>query len=283
LDERADELSRLIRTLPPAEFLSLFHSVYSECDRLLTRVLENPEEQTLDNVKAIIRAVLYGVATLAKKFDGSPSGAEYGVNIMLFTPSDSLARLNEGDRDSLQQRLRFCESETDMTALAGVLDLRLDLSTSTQTGADSPDTVLVPLALPVPREIYGKDKKRRRVVPGAPLAFCEGTLSGFDDLRSLAQWCRDEGDFSQSVILEMEQYFNETARPWIRSFISIPLSSPSDDRPKRGVLNIHSNKTGLLQEKEPSAHFVPLLRPFQSILLRLLVMLITLEGKQAPS
>lgn len=80
------------------------------------------------------------------------------------------------------------------------------------------------------------------------------------------------------MIQELEQYFTNNEDPQVLSFVSLPLLRVTPQSEEGiGVLNIHRNTKGLLEEKEPVEHFVPLLGPFESILLRLLEILDNLK------
>jgi hypothetical protein len=54
----------------------------------------------------------------------------------------------------------------------------------------------------------------------------------------------------------------------VRSFVSIPIK-PLEGQPI-GILNIHRNEPGLLEEKQPAEQFAPLVTPLIFILIRLL-------------
>jgi hypothetical protein len=271
LGRRSDELVKLIRTLPPGGFLSTFQRLYWHCSDVLVDVLNVPtEELPAASVERAIRIVLSEVAALAHDFDGRPGDVLYAANIMLFRPAESLAPA----RAALAERLRFAEPETDLTALEGILDLAVELST-TQAEDYVPDRDLQPMALPVPRMKRSPDGRRSRVLPGAPRAFSERLLDIYADTHTLGQWCREKGDFSESVCKQVENYFR--SQHSVRSFVSFPLMQLRDKRPV-AVLNVHRNKEGILRtrtESEPEVldQFSALIGPFSSTLLLLLTRL----------
>jgi hypothetical protein len=87
----------------------------------------------------------------------------------------------------------------------------------------------------------------------------------------LGDWCRRDGDFPESTALQIETYFaGERARN-IRSFVSVPLKTLAGTT--LGVLNIHRNQPGLLEQREPAQQFAPLVSPFVFVLVRLLTVL----------
>ena len=247
LIERTEELSTLVRTLPPADFLLTFQQIFWDCSVALSGILETLQTQlSIAEVQGAIRLVLAGVATLAQKFDGAGPEIIYAANIMLFRPSDELA----GEQiQILKSNLRFSPAETDLTALRGLLTLETALSTTTQSSApQEPDKDLIPLALAIPK-MFQTPQGRWRVLPGAPMAFCTGKLAAYVDTHTLHTWCEEEGDFPQSIAAQIEEYFKSERAQRARSFISIPLKAFEGETV--GILNIHRNQTGILAEKEP--------------------------------
>jgi len=190
---------------------------------------------------------------------------------MLFRPAQSLV----SDRTAWAKRLRFAEPETDVSALEGVLDLCVQLSTTTQAENYGPDTDLQPMALPVPMMKRSEDGRRSRVLPGAPRALSERLLDIYADTHTLGQWCLEKGDFSESVCTQVDNYFR--SQQSVRSFVAFPLMQLRDPRPV-AVLNIHRNSEGILRTRAGSDpevldQFSALLGPFSSTLLLLLARL----------
>jgi hypothetical protein len=276
LIQRSSELSKLIRTLPPADFLARFRQIFSDCSVAFAGILDaKPPDLNAEIVKKAIRIVLYGAAMLAREFDGAPDGILYAANIMLFRPS---SQLTAEEIASLKPDLRFSPPETDLRALKGLLVLQLELSTIARGGlsleAQEPDSDLAPLALAVPTTQTDPNSRRWRVLPGAPMAFCSGDLAAYTDTLTLGKWCRKEGDFPPSTAAEVDAYFGSERARRIRSFISIPLKSLGA---QIGVLNIHRSEVGLLAEKAPVQQFVPLIAPLNFVLVRLLDVLQQLD------
>jgi hypothetical protein len=100
------------------------------------------------------------------------------------------------------------------------------------------------------------------------MAFCTGGIEAYLDTRTLGEWCRQEGDFPASIADAIDEYFSSMRAESVRSFISIPIK-PSEGDPI-GILNIHRNRRGLLEEKEPVEQFAPLIDPLIFVLIRLL-------------
>jgi hypothetical protein len=269
-DKARQQLIELIRTLPPADFLSEFDRVLGECEQAVEQVRKG-SSQSADAIEGAIRVVLDGIVTLAALFDGRPYGVTYAANIMLFEETRSLA---QEELERLMERLRFREPVLDPCALRGVLNLQLSLSTTTATTAAEPDENLQPLALPIPPSSRSEDGRRWRLLPGAPLAFVTGNMELFTDTSTLGEWCRKYGDFSPTVCAEVEAYFGSSTGMRIRSFLSFPLA----DADKIGVVNIHRDQPGLLGEREPAKQFLPLMRPFRHLCISLLEMREQLGG-----
>jgi hypothetical protein len=261
-DRARQQFVDLIRTLPPAGFLSEFDRILRECEEAVTAVLGEPT-QTTEALERAIRVVLDGVVTLAALFDGRPYGVTYAANVMLFRETRELPETEILD---LKNRLQFLEPAVDIRALDGVLNLQLSLSTTTATREPEPDLNLKPLSLPIPSSIRSADGRRSRLLPGAPLAFVTGNMELYTDTSTLGKWCRTYGDFSESVCGAVEAYFGSPTGMRIRSFASFPLAGERET----GVINIHRNRPGLLGEKEPAKQFWPLMHPFRTLCLRLL-------------
>jgi hypothetical protein len=151
------------------------------------------------------------------------------------------------------------------------MDLDTNLSTTTAGSEAQPDKDLGPLALPIPN-VTRTSEGKWRVLPGAPLAFCEGGIDGYADTLTLEDWCREHCDFSSSIAHDVQVYFSERAAH-IRSFVSLPLTRFDEESSVIGILNIHRSEPGLLNEKKPAEQFEPLVAPFHGILLQLLDML----------
>jgi len=121
--------------------------------------------------------------------------------------------------------------------------------------------------------------------PGAPFAFIRNALDGYSDTNTLGEWCKNQGDFSGDIIAELEAYF-ATRSATVRSFVSLPVSRFENRELKLGVLNIHSDRAGMLNARQLSEQFAPLIIPFQAILVQLLDLLdraATSDATNAPS
>ena len=221
-------------------------------------------------VEKCIRVVLRLVATLAQKFDGDHPDVRYAANIMIFRLA---SELTGPGLDELQERLQFSEEGVGVENLRGLLDLELSLSTIASDLNSNRDPNLTGFALPIPKT--ARTESGMKVLPGAPVAFVDKEVDIYIDTRNLREWCDKYGDFTEDVKRQLEAYFNKN-EGIIRSFVSIPLFCSTDEDEKKtdpiAILNIHSNRPGLLKEKgEPVIHFVAIIRPIQVIISKLLV------------
>lgn len=267
LISRARNLEHLIRTLPPPNFLSVLAQILGQADRITDAINAANKPDREDLVQGL-RHLLNLTAKLAQSFDGNDPAVHYGANIMSVRYSGSM---NEAEEAEIQSRLFFCEPEASVDQLLGVLDLNAEFSTTADDSTAKADPNLEPFALPLPAEPY--TETGYRVLPGAPMAYFTRQADGFADTAELRQWCDSEGDFTNAVKDELEDYFRHAQ---FRSFLSIPLFATADateqlDDDPIAILNIHSDRLGLLATaNEPASHFVSIIRPFQLNLAKIL-------------
>lgn len=273
-DEAVQRLEHLIRTVPSADFLARFWDIYLICDAALEGALR-PEDGAPDReiLNTAARQILRGFALLAWEYDGRPGpDVNYAANVMLYRAREEVP---EAEWPSVRERMRF-DPSVDWDDLRGVLDLqRDDLSTTAFSDEAAPDETLIPLALPIwKREsvTLPPDYRRKwRLFPGAPIAFVLDEASHFVDAKDLLAWCTENGLFTEDAILSVAEYFRPDDGPPVGSFISLPLKGPDDEAEPIAVLNLHRSESGLLKEAEGAAeHFVPVVRPLQLMLGKLL-------------
>ncbi len=254
----------MLRNQPPESFLEKFQDTYALCHENYKDVLLDAEASGDGAcIAELIREILSGIVLLAG--ESASINARYAANVMVFY------RLEAVDVTAVADRIRFVEPEVKeggLRGLRGVLDLALELSTSSDAPAEV-DPKLRPLSLPIPLESMSKDERRSRILPGAPLAFHRKALDAYQDTGSLGDWCRKEGDFSESVAAELDAYFRDRASSSIRSLVSLPIGGGCGDEPI-AVLNLHSNRAGLFAEEKALRHFWNLAYPFCAMLADLL-------------
>jgi hypothetical protein len=283
--ERARELEHLVRTLPPANFLSIFATLYDQADAMETLALGTPGASPDPSVlEPSMRTVLRLIATLAQEFDGGYRDVRYAANIMLFKSSANMAAQ---DKVQIAKRLKFCDDATALDNLKGVLDLDIALSTVANDESVGIDPHLEPIAIPIPKKSKTSNG-RYKILPGAPHAFVDKEADLYVDALMLAKWCDDFGDFTIEVKRELQEYFTAQKKV-IRSFISIPIFLRRDDGTDAleedpiAVLNIHCSKENLLKEVgEPLKHFVSIVRPMQIILAKMVMARVASPASPAP-
>ncbi|HEX7051971.1 MAG TPA: hypothetical protein VF188_17315 [Longimicrobiales bacterium] len=276
-DAAVQRLEHLIRTVPSADFLTQFWDIYCMCDATMQGTFSVDAGADAETLRTAIRKVLRGLALLAWEYDGRPDPTEvtYAANIMVYRPKEEIS---EDEWPSLRKRMLF-DPVLDTEDLRGVLDLRWsDLSTTAFDEEASADTGLSALALPLLERAHvslpPEYRLRWRILPGAPIAFHLRQASHFVNAADLLTWCEENGMFTREVKMRLAEYFRPDAAPMVGSFISLPLLGTDPEAEPIGVLNIHRSDRGLLKEVESAAeHFVPIVRPLQLMLWKLLAAL----------
>lgn len=282
LGTRTDEIYGAVQTLPPSAFLTKFADLHPAMHKALVSALEAASDQSksvaerAEEVRKWIRAVLHAVAVLVKDFDNvSPltSARHYCANLMVFRRASSLTLAH---RQAIESRLRFAERQQDVSKLWGILDLATDLSTSTRSSAEMPDT-LVPLALPIPSETDGDIGGDSLVLPGAPEAFVNRNLVVYDAKQMVSLYQQGKrSDARRRIANDLKTYFTSRTGKSMQSMVSMALKWPNEHEPK-AVLNVHCTKKGMLQRTRRQDELYLVLQPAALILLDLLQRLDDLE------
>jgi hypothetical protein len=290
--EKAEEaLVNALKTLPPSHFLSLFSEVYIKSKLIFNATISNYEEADYYNkLHSTVRFVLFNFLKLVKEFESDPNNPRYAANIMLYKNQNDIEEgIEKEGYEALRGKLRFVEDDLDVRSLKGILDLELNFS-ATLKGDESNidyDEQLKPFALPIPMNDKGVDN-RRRVLPGAPLAYVDNEISAFADTKELSDWCNENGDFSHSVIHQIKEYFNSEENKEIRSLVSVPLffrdyieenGELKENHYLYGVINIHSDCPNLLSQGERKIHLIPLFTPLIMMLADLLHLILMEEDR----
>lgn len=301
-----DKLKLLVErleTLPPDGFLQEFQALYKEVANLPLAPLLDEDTSSAD-IEQAIRTVLIAIASLAQKFDGKVESEKYVANLMLCKTNAQIQNLNSKDKADLESRLIFCPDlpVPKLGGLAAVLDLVPQLS-SDFSGQLQNDAHIPSIALPVPERLdvdLGPTLGQRyTVLPGGPFVAALRQYAAFESIRALLSWCDNKADFTQSTILEINQFFHNGAGANIKSFISVPVciitqksAPPFDvfgglpreiDTDRRedclAVLNIHSKSEKILGASGYGM-FVPIIEPFIHVLGLLLAVY---EFRSAPT
>ena len=262
-DDRARErlattsnaIAELVATLPPKSFRAQYAAAVKASRDAQTTIMPRATagDATADDLAALVRSLLRQIAELACVYDDSPtdgqSPATYAANVMLFVSARTTEPVFS---EHVLRTMKFLPADQDLRKLRGALWMSPELfATST-----SPDVSDFPgLTLPVPRD--AKRNGRYAVLPGAPRAFAEDMVDGYLDAHTLAEFCRSQGDFLESVLADLNSYFVDGPGKSVRSFISRPLAHNSQPL---GVLNLHSSMRDILGPDESRRHI------FQSLI-----------------
>jgi len=152
--------------------------------------------------------------------------------------------------NEIKKTLLFVPEDLDQGSLRGVLHLRPELSCSTLSKDNKPDSIDM-VAFPVPDE--HKYKQFWKILPGAKKAFVTGKVDNHDDVETLVEWCQKHGDFTEPVLDQVRAYLEKNDS--VKSFVSFPLVDTAGQ--SFAVLNVHSNKECILgpsQQKRDVFH-----------------------------
>ena len=267
--ESEKNLQEAINTMPPRGLILEFAEYFSECNRAVHAF--DAGSPTKEQCEALIRVLLSSIANLAQRYDAA-SNKIYATNVMLYF--DNVAQWQGYYGVSTEPEIMFAEFEAARDRLPLlVIDKNLSASTTNKNSASGdldPALTNIPvIALSVPiTSNRGRtaDGRRWRVLPGAPLTFVTGDANTYEDTDNLGRWCRERGDFSESVNSAVEEYFGKDAvRKNIRSLASMPLI-PSLGKTPIGVVNLHADRTGVLSDQGTVSQFFPLAQPFTAFI-----------------
>lgn len=260
---------RRLNTLPSETFLPSYKVYWDKASvaTLACIVTNGSGHLTLATVEQTIRGVLLAILEAAKDFDGKNNNVQYAANLMLWRDAGN------GIEDSQARRL-MAPSPDD----AGYLEL-VPILSAVSPGQAQTDTRTGSILLPIPRDhqhfVADDGTELLVLLPGAPLTFATGNLSLFTTISSFIDTLKNKTTLDDRVKRRVADYFIQGSGTHIRSFASFALmpASPDNRLLPLGVLNLHSQETGLLEDNGDTL-FAPLLEPF----LTLLAVLITLRA-----
>lgn len=210
-----------------------------------------------------IRSALQAALSLLQLFDtaarerrsaAEAAPVEYTANLMLFRQGTGL---NDDVCRDLEHRMLFQTGEIDIRRLPGFLELRREWSVTNAAGGQGIDTKIDALVLQIPHNFSAGDQ--HLALPGAPTAWCKGTIDVVHDVDELPARVTREQTAVRQAADKIRPYFATQARH-IRSFISVPLEA-LDGRPERiGVLNLNCSLKGMLGGQGEVERIGPLLK-----------------------
>ena len=258
------QLRDAIMHAPPKNWMEQFSIRFSDNQRMVDKIRPGTDKEVVEEA---IRVLLYSVADLINIL--SPrAGRRVAANLMVYIPIKSLQQ--EG-LDQMQKILQFCDQDTGIAMLEGILHLdpKLSIVLEGENAVYSVDDELPEFALAIPGTTVSLDG-RHRVGPGAPFAFVNKELSYFPHADKVLEWATTEGDFRDEVIAELKDYFGKGSH--IQSFISIPIRDGyAKNLTSIAVLNIHCNKKNLLSIDDETIDFIyRTLLTFEPLVVKLL-------------
>jgi hypothetical protein len=265
---QTEQLRHLVQSMPPTNFLDVYGRQVELCHRTHVEAYELAVENpgVTDELAQLTRVILRAIGKVFAVYDNA-EGAAIGVNIMLFVKPDRLHGI----------RFAFAADELALDELEGALLTDARLSTRADHAASEPDPRIVELALPVPRRrfIQAGGREYHCVLPGAPFAWAERTTVAFASQQEMLKWYREECAFPEPVHTSMRSYLRGDGRG-VQSFVSLPLIEPHEDVPI-GVLNVYSDRPGLLEERRPDETLNALLKPLLTVVVDMLGLLSAAE------
>lgn len=250
LEESSERLERLIRTLPPDDFLRKYESFVVTAGAEVVRAGDPAVKH--DGVNEAIQVTLLALLSLAKLFDGNPKSGRYAINIMTFKESPTV----EEELKSWGARISFLEGSS-LTDIRGALELNPEFALVLPEGdSEKPeiDSEVGEFALPIPTaDSYCDSHGRNNILPGAPHAFCfpNEPAACRDTATLIADWSQTSG-LRPEVADRLKEYFESDQGSNVRSFVSLPIFEPPEKTKKNphviGVVNIHSDQPGILAD-----------------------------------
>lgn len=258
---KTEEIYSLYRTMPAEGFLAEFSAIYKFCHETRNDLFSNTAYIEDDSAFAI-RAILSGIISLTVAYEKHQKGARYGANLMLFLPTPNL---NIDELRRLEGIMKFLSSGFNLARLKGALVLlpMMSISSDQNDFNATDDKLAASFALPVPNTEKDNVVDKYIALPGAPLAFLTNYTNQYGDISSLCSWMENEGDFRDATVLQVRRYFTSPEAAEVKSFLSHPLSN---NQGSIGVLNIHKNRIGLLNDQEQRNQFTHVMSPIFEIL-----------------
>ena len=265
-----EELRQLVRSMPPTNFLDVYGIQLELCHRTHIDAygVRSDEAGAVDEIAAMTRFILRAIGKVFAVYDNA-AGAAIGVNIMLFLGPNRV-----------ELPLDFAPDDLALEELEGALVTDPRLSARTDRDGGDPDPDLAELRLPVPRRrfIQVEGRQYRCVLPGAPFAWTERTTVAYASQAELLAWCDEECALPPAVHLAMQGYLRSVGRA-VQSFVSLPLIPRGGSVPI-GVLNVHSDRAGLLEDRRPDEKLHALLKPLLALVVDMLELLSAAEHER---
>lgn len=256
-----------LNTIPSEIFLPTYTRCWKQAASITLACIAAKSRNGLkrDDVEEAIKAVQLAILESAKDFDNADGASDYSANIMLWR--DQSKELERNDALSIVQ------VAPGDPMIAGVLELIPTLSVVVKGGEknskppESADTLTRPILLPIPEGhanfLDDAGVEKLVLLPGAPFAFATGRCTVFPSMQEFIEILRNGTTLDERVKRRVTQYFTEGEGKHVRSFASFAILS--GHALPLGVLNLHSNRPGLLEDNGETL-FAPVLSPFLTLL-----------------
>jgi hypothetical protein len=215
-------MGRLLGLVSPVAAVLAFRESLDAAQR------EAAKERIGESITEVLKAVCEDVWTYWNEYGSAEAPVKASVMVAHATASCDPATLGQ-----LSSRAQFVSFGRDLSSYKHVLDVVYWNDSNPQ---------FAPIAIPVEDE--NSPQGRKRLLPGAPMAFALGEDVVIPDTRDLRG--HTGSDVDPDVLREDQEYFDSRK---IRSMACLLLHEARDKKQnqnRRGVLNIHSDKIDVL-------------------------------------
>jgi hypothetical protein len=265
-----------ILTMPPTDFWSYYGQEYTITDQLVhitqSTLLEGVDKQALlDKANEDVRRILDVIINLVKKWDSSNirnSNVVYRANLM------TVHYFEEESLDDLQKKIdaevlaKFSTAPIESHYCGFVCLLSNVHTTTTESRLPEPDTKRKPIAFPFTQNDPIAEVPVFANLKGAPAAVTTTLPSYVEDVDSIPEEYINTCNLKD---IEVERallaYYED--KETAKSILSLPLLSYKTGK-VAWVVNIYRNETGLLFDGDKVTDFAEIIKPYLSILNRLL-------------
>lgn len=256
--QEVDELTELIESVPPPDFLDLYNQVYVSAFDIERQSRERQGlEIDKEELAVDLRWILDGLISLAARWDYRTSSAQdvYRANVMLSMGDKSLWH------PELEKYAFQCYGQDHWPAVKaqakGALYVDSALATADQVDG-APDEAVAPLLL-----VYSSPEGSDICIGGAPRAFRDNRTIYVADTQELIDFF-PAGLPAGSKDCAQDFYNNDDRA---KSIISLPIPGKNG---LTGVLNIYRNSPNIMGSKPRAENFCRLMGPFVVIMGRIL-------------
>lgn len=275
-----------ILTMPPTDFWSYYGQEYTITDLLVhlsqSSLLEDADKQALlDKADEDVRRILDVIINLVKKWDSSNirnPNVVYRANLM------SVHYFEDEPLEELETKInadvlaKFSTAPIESHYCGFVCLLSNVHTTTTESRLPVPDNNRKPIAFPFTQNNPIAEVPVYANLKGAPAAVTTSLPSYVEDVDSIPEEYIDTCNLKDIEVEKalLTYYADKEAA---KSILSLPLLSYKTGK-VAWVVNIYRNETGLLFDGDKVTDFAEIIKPYLSILNRLLVTIDTAKGKQ---